>query len=181
MHEQDRKPAPAECSTKLNQQRSGLGQELKKTSEPSRGTRRRKERAKEMDHCETTSVSTVGPRATASRISESRKTNAMSASSMEEVTGPTAPSTSPKFELLPWRKLRHTQLPPSLKTPLPPFEEWTLNRCKPTSGIEQISQRSREKAKPSEYSGCSLGNRLFHSKLILSSCTTNRYDFIPTR
>ena len=107
---------------------------------------------------ETTSVSTVEPRGMASRTAESQRTNAMSASSTEEVTGPTAPSTSLKFELLPWSKQRHTRLPPLQKTPLWLSGEWTLNRCKPTSGTKRMSQRSRKKAKPSEYSGCSPGN-----------------------
>ena len=43
---------------------------------------------------------------------------------------------------------------------------------------KRISQRSREKAKPSEYSGCSPGNEFFHSKLILFSCTINGHDSV---
>ena len=45
---------------------------------------------------------------------------------------------------------------------------------------KRISQRSREKEKPSEYSGCSLGNGLFHSKLILSSCTINGHGSVSS-
>ena len=150
-------------------------------SAPFRGMRKRRVRAKEARRHEATSISTAEPKAMASKTAKSQRTSAASASSMEVVIEPTAPSTSPRFEPLLRSKQLHTRLPLSPKIPLPPSEEWTLSRCKPTSGTKRILQRSREKAKPTEYSGCSLGNGLFHSKLILSSCTTDRYDFIPTQ
>ena len=149
-------------------------------SAPSHGMRRRRVRARETLH-ETTSVSTVEPRATASKTAESLRTSAASASSMEADTEPTALSTLPRFEPPPQNKRQCTRPLWLPKTPSLLFEEWTLNKCKPTSGTKRISQRSREKAKPSEYSGCSPGNGLFHSQLILSSCTTYGHGFIPTR
>ena len=107
------------------------------------------------------------------------KTSALSASSTVAVTEPAAPSMSPKSKPRPRNKPRRTRPLRLPKTPSPLFMEWTSNRCKPTSGIKRISQRSREKAKPSEYSGCSPGNGLLHSKLIFSSCTTYGYGSVP--
>ena len=96
------------------------------------------------------------------------------------VIEPIAPSTSPKFECLLRNRQRPTRPLWLRKIPSPLSREWTLNRCKPTSGTKRISQRSREKAKPSEYSGCSPGNGLFHLKLILSSCTTNGHGSLSS-
>ena len=134
--------------------------------------RRRRGNAREVLRHETTSVSIVGPKAMVSRTAESQRTSAASASFMEAVIEPTVPSMSPRFEPLLRSKRPCTRLLWSPKIPSPLFEEWILNKCKPTSGTKRISQRSREKAKPSKYSGCSPGDGLFHSKLILSSCTT---------
>ena len=157
----------------------GLGQETKKTSAPFHGTRRRvKER--EAFHHETTSVSTAELKATVSRIAESQKTSVANASSMEVVTEPTAPNMSPRFGPLLQSKQPCTRHLRSPKIPSPPSGAWTLSRYKPTSGIKRISQRSREKAKPSEYSGCSPGNGLFHSKLILPPRTTNRHGSVSS-
>ena len=178
MHEQGRKPDQVKLSTRWNRWRLGLDQEPKKTLALSRGMRRRRARVKETLRHETTSASTAEPKATASRIAESQRTSAPSASSLAAVTEPTALSMSPKFEPQPRNKPRHTwplQLP---KTPSPLFAEWTSNRCKPTSGTKRILRRSREKAKPSEYSGCSPGNGLLHLKLFLPSCTINGHGSI---
>ena len=179
MHEQGRKPVPAKLSTSWKGWRLGLVWEPKKIFAPSCGMSRRRERVKRTLH-ETTSVSTAEPKAMVSKSAESRRTSAMNVSSMEAVTEPTAPSTSPKFGPQPWNKPRHTQCLWWPKIPSPLFAEWTSNKCKLTSGTKRISQRSREKAKPSEYSGCSPGNGLFHQKLIFSSCTTNGHGFVPS-
>ena len=173
MHEQGKKLDLAKLSTRSSQQRLGLDQEPKKTSAPSCGMRRRWVRARETLRHETTSVSTAELKATASRIAGNLRISVTSASSTEADIGPTAQSMSLKSAPLLRNKQLHTRPLRLPKTPSPPFAEWTLNKCKPTSGTKGISQRSREKAKPSEYSGCSPGNGLFHSKLILSSCTTN--------
>ena len=149
-------------------------------SEPSHGMIRRKARGKETLRPKTTSVSTVEPKVTASRIAESQSTSVANASSTEVVTRPTALSTSPRFAPQLQNKQQHIRPLQSPKTLSPPFKEWTLNRCKPTSGTKRISQRSREKAKPSEYSGCSPGNGLSHSQLILSSCTTNGHGSVSS-
>ena len=147
-------------------------------SVPSCGMKRRRVKAGEILCHETTSVSTVEPKAMASRTAENQRISAMSASSTEAVTKPTAQSMSLRFEPLPQSRQQCTRPLRLPRTPSPSSEEWTLNKCKPTSGTKRISQRSREKAKPSEYSGCSPGNRLFHQKLIFSSRTTTGHGSV---
>ena len=180
MHEQGKKPDRAKLSTRWNQRRLGLDREPKKTSALSRGMTRRRARVKGTLCHETTSVSTAEPKATASRIAESQRTSATSASSTEAVIGPTALSTSLKSGPRPQNRPRCTQPLWLPRTPSPLFAEWILNKCRPTSGTKRISQRSREKAKPSEYSGCSPGNRFFHLQLIFSSCTTYGHGFVSS-
>ena len=69
-------------------------------------------------------------------------------------------------------KLLHMWPLPSPRIPLPQSMAWATTKCKYTSGIRKILQRSQEKAKPNEYSGCSMG-RLSHLTLIFSSLYTS--------
>ena len=94
---------PSKTVSQMETVEIGLGPENEEDVGALSWEEKKKTRVKETPH-ETTSVSTAESRAMASRIAESQRTSAASASSMEVVIGPTAQSTSQRFEPPQWNR-----------------------------------------------------------------------------